>query len=76
MYLKKENAFDAVAKLPLPPAKNTKKLTGVLAATYNTQRVVKQSVPRVASIRGLRSNAPCKQSESQELSDNVIPYTT
>ena len=76
MYLKKVNALDAVAKLPVPPEKNTIKLTGVLAATYNTLLVVKQSVPRVASTRGLRSNAPYKHSASQELEFNDIAYIT
>ena len=76
VYLKKVNAFDAVAKLPVPPEKNTIKLTGVLAATYKTLLVVKQSVPRVASMHGLRSNAPDKQSASQDLEFNDIPYIT
>ena len=57
VYRKKVNAFDAVAELPTPPTKLTSKYTGVALVTYNTRRVYKQSVPRVAPIRGLRSNA-------------------
>ena len=72
MYLKNENAFDAVAKLFVPPEKKTKKYTGVLAVMVNTLRVVKQSVPR-ALPKGLRSKRPYKQSVSHELGDNVIP---
>ena len=73
MYLKNVKTFDAVAEFPVPPEKKHKKVIGVLAATYNTRLVVKQSVPLAEPI-GLRSNAPYKQSASQEVEDVVIPY--